>query len=71
MNVMYWLKSVCPYTAKPQPTLPSQPAKDCSKLAHNYIKCIHDDEKCCADLYQQYLKCSALSNTVVYNNKNY
>lgn len=30
---------------------------NCSKFLHDYIKCIHEDERCCADLYDRYLKC--------------
>lgn len=32
--------------------------KDCSKLLYDYIKCINDDEICCAELYQKYINCA-------------
>lgn len=50
----------CPY-------LKSQ--DNCSKLLHDYIKCIHDDETCCADLYQKYLKCTSIQQHIQSKNE--
>jgi len=68
MNTMYWLKNLCPYNAIKQSSEISVKTKqECSKLIHDYIKCLHDDETCCADIYQKYMKCYSTDSTIQTN----
>jgi hypothetical protein len=54
-------------TNKPQLVIEQQEKQivkpSCSQLLHDYVKCIYQDETCCAKLYEKYKKCQSL-NTI-------
>lgn len=64
-----WLKTFCPNKPAPYMEPPSSPQLklkkvDCSRILHDYIKCIHDDETCCADIYQKYIECKNINTPI-------